>query len=374
MHNGPVVFSLYRSYLRQVTLLPHNYLRQFFRIKAADDFRSILGTTNNDALQRNKVKRVTKDLHKLKAALRGNADAFEHILDLAYGRKGRLRWEIMKPLLSDPRAPPAARIIPNYERSRPPVYSPELTALLTSIHSRTTKPLDKNSIISPPVIPPRADPLSEEAQLLGPFSKRREVNLLWRYFKTEWKKVLPPLQVSIREIPDSLEMTNQSNDKHDPVGAGVRSVGLQDSGVLEEAQKLAGPAWKPLSTPRRARQRLDKEAPKPHESLFESGLPTRWLRKRYQDLLGRVPILTYCLQQQKVDQDKHRPAGHYKVSLAPSALSSHIRYGANRLPPVDESNLSWIQLAEKSEKRKTQGVMQKQKQDTRATNDNTIPC
>ena len=252
-----------------------------------------------------------------------------------------------QPLLSDPRAPPAARIISTVERSRPPVYSPELTALLTSIHSRTTKALDERSLKSPPVIPSRADRFSKEAQLLGPFSKRREVNLLWRYFKAEWKKVLPPLQVSIGEIPDSPEMTNQSND-NDPVGARVRSVGLQDSGVLEEVQYLAGPAWKPLSTPRRARQGQDKEAPKPHESLFESGLPTRWLRKRYQGLLGRIPILTYDSRQQK---DKL-----YEVSLTPSAISPHIRYGANRLPPVDESNLSWIQIAEESEKRKTEGM------------------
>lgn len=245
--------------------------------------------------------------------------------------------------------------------------------MLTSTHSRTTKALQKDNLKSPPIMPPRADRLSEEAQLLGPFSKRREVNLHWRYFKTEWKKVLPPLQVSIREIPNSLEMINQSNDKHDSVGAGVRSVGLQDSGVLEEAQNLAGPAWKPLSTPRRARQGLDKEAPKPHESLFVSGLPTRWLRKRYQDLLGRVPVLTYSPRQQKDNQNKHCPAGYYEVSLAPSAISPHIRYGANRLPPVDESNLSWIQLAEESEKREIKRVKQKQKQDTRAgqiANDN----
>ena len=237
--------------------------------------------------------------------------------------------------------------------------------MLTSTHSRTTKALQKRDLELPPIMPPRADRFSEEALHLGPFSKRREVNLRWRYFQNEWKKVLPPLQVSIKEMPGSLEMTNQSNNKHNPVGAGVRSVGLQDSGVLEEAQNLAGPAWKPLSTPRRARRGPDEEAPKLHESLFESGLPTHWLRKRYQNLLGRVPILTYWYR-----QDNHRPAGRYEVSLTPSAISSHIRYSANRLPPVDESSLSWIQFAEESEKWKTK---EKQKQGPRATqiaNDN----
>jgi hypothetical protein len=37
-----------------------------------------------------------QDLRKMKAANGGNIDAFAHILDLAYGRKGKLKWEIME--------------------------------------------------------------------------------------------------------------------------------------------------------------------------------------------------------------------------------------------------------------------------------------
>lgn len=29
------------------------------------------------------------------AALQGNVKAFEHVLDVAYGRKGKLKWELM---------------------------------------------------------------------------------------------------------------------------------------------------------------------------------------------------------------------------------------------------------------------------------------
>jgi len=259
------------------------------------------------------------------------------------------------PLLSDPNAPPAPRIIPNYERSRRPVYSPELTALLTSTHSRTTKALQNANLESPPIMPPRADPSSEETRLLGPFSKRREVNLHWRYFKREWKKVLPPLQLSVKEISD----VNESSDKHDTARFGVRGVGLQGGRVLEEAQILAGPAWKPLSTPRRAKQRPESQNLNSPESAFTSSLPTRWLRKRYQNLLGKVPILTYHTKERKIGHNNNRPTSRYEVSLAPSAISSHIRYGANRLPPVDEANLRWIQLAEE-EKPKSELVNQKQ--------------
>lgn len=229
------------------------------------------------------------------------------------------------------------------------MYSPELTALLTSTHSRTTKPLRIGNLQSPPIIPERADPSSEEARLLGPFSKRREVNLRWRYFKREWHKVLPPLQLSFKTIPDPLDVLNESSDKNHIARAGVRGVGLQGGGVLEEAQSLAGPAWKPLTTPRRARRGTGSHAlPSSKEGPFTSALSTRWLRKRYQILLGKVPILTYSSEQK--NGDNHGPTSRYEVTLPTSAVSPSTRYGADRLPPIDDGSLSWIQLAAENKK------------------------
>lgn len=304
----------------------------------------------------------------------GNVAAFEHILEVAYGRRGRLRWEIMKvgsslvglwgicslnlccqPLLSDPNAPPAPRIIPAYERSRPPVYSPELVALLTSTHSRTTKALQARLLKSPPTMPLRADPSSEEARLLGPFSKRREVNLRWRYFTEECQKVLPPLQLSVKEISASFEVTKESSDRHELAAAGVRNVGLQGGCLLEEAQSLAGPAWKPLSIPRRARKGPQVQIP--DSRPFTSKLSTRWLRKRYQNLLGKIPVLTYSYPKRQNDGEGGH-SGRYEITLTPNAISSQVRYGASRLPPVDESSLSWIRLAEGDKESKTKSVKQ----------------
>ena len=37
-----------------------------------------------------------QELRKLKAANNGNSAAYEHVLFLAYGRKGKLRWELME--------------------------------------------------------------------------------------------------------------------------------------------------------------------------------------------------------------------------------------------------------------------------------------
>jgi hypothetical protein len=171
-------------------------------------------------------------------------------------------------------------------------------------------------------------------------------------------------------MSDSYEVRRQSSDKHDTAAAGVRDVGLQGSGVFEEVKKLAGPAWKPLSTPRRAKQEPGSQpVTSCDESPFTSDLSTRWLRKRYQNLLGKTPVLTYAFKETK---DDRRPAGQYEVSLAPSAISSHIRYGANRLPPVDESSLSWIQLAEGNgiQESETTSVKQRQGQNTITTTQN----
>src|SRR5204863_39349 len=77
---------------------------------------------------------------------------------------------LIQPLLTDPSAPLPPRIIPSVEKSRPPVYSPEVVTLLTSPFSRTTKALKPQDLSFPPTLPQRANPTSDMAKLLGPFS------------------------------------------------------------------------------------------------------------------------------------------------------------------------------------------------------------
>lgn len=84
---------------------------QFFSIKLKDDIRNIISSSDSDR-RLSMLKRLSKvyktsflqsliaersqDLNKLQAANNGQVKAFNHILDIAYGRKGKLRWEIMK--------------------------------------------------------------------------------------------------------------------------------------------------------------------------------------------------------------------------------------------------------------------------------------
>ncbi|KAJ7900159.1 hypothetical protein B0H14DRAFT_2211957, partial [Mycena olivaceomarginata] len=272
------VLSLYKTFLRQTRKLPQLYLRQFWRIKGFDDVRAIFETENLQVRER-KVKRMAKDVRKLEAASKRNVQAFSHILAVAYGRKGKLKRELMEPLLTDPTVPVPPRIIPAVESSRPPVYSKELRALLTSAASRAVgKAVSERTLDFPPKLPARADPKSEEARIFGPLSKRRETNTRWRYFVEQWQNARPPLEVTVENIP-----AGTSGAALDDVRRiGIRGLPMQGLHVFEDVETLATPLQK---GPRRPLRNSNSASTEPH-------IP-RWIRRRYQELLNHIPTLTY---------------------------------------------------------------------------------
>ncbi|OJA16254.1 hypothetical protein AZE42_00044 [Rhizopogon vesiculosus] len=220
-----------------------------------------------------------------------------------------------QPLLSDPNAPLPPPIIPQKESSRPPVYSPELTALLTSGLSRKKKPLGPGDLTFPPILPERADPNSPDAKILGPFSKRREVNARWKYFRQEWKKVLPPLQISVSPGRDT---GVEGNDRD--TSSAIRKIGFDGTTVLEELVQLT-------TNPR-------NKSPEGSDRL----LPNRWLRRRYQALLGKLPILTFTLPRE--DAKAKKPGG-FGVSLSDNALKARVQ--GRRLPNATDDDVAWSQ-------------------------------
>lgn len=238
--------------------------------------------------------------------------------------------DLTKPLLSDPKAPSPPRIIPSLEKSRPPVYSAELKALLTSPLSRPGKSLDLQHLVSPPALPDRANPLSEEARLLGPFSKRREKNIRWRFFATEWKKTLPPLEATVEvQAPEGIQRSNKTEDLD---RAGIRGFGMQGSTVSEDIDTLVGPGWIPKTPTRRGRTSEDTT-----EVTSHSRHPSRWVRRRYQQLLKRLPILTFARRE---DADG-RVSEKYSVSLHANTLDS-----PSSLAEVDANDLAWVARGE----------------------------
>ncbi|KAI0778406.1 hypothetical protein BD413DRAFT_107783 [Trametes elegans] len=341
--NGEVdtVFALYRTCLRQIRRLPTDYLRQFFRLRVGDDVRAILDPKRQH-LQPTKIRRVLKDLRKLEGANAGYVKCFDYVLNTAYGRRGPLRWEILDPLRSEPGVPPPPRIIPAVESSRPPQYSSEMTALFGSDVSRMSRPLNKAQLAHPPILPPRANPESPEALALGPFSKRREVNIRWRFFWQELPKTTFPLQTVVEESSGS-GAVSPTTDPAAVARAGARSIGLQNTGVFEEVEALASP---PSRLRHSAPVASRNSAATPAVPSFDSHLPTRFLRRRYQQLLARIPVLVF-------KPPREGPAGpqsgKFQVRLSPNA--------AKRQAPVHrttaEADIAWIQYAEDVDKRKS---------------------
>ncbi|KAJ7139947.1 hypothetical protein C8R44DRAFT_318605 [Mycena epipterygia] len=324
MVQNQVVFALYKNFIRQSRRLPHLYLRQFWRIKAFDDVRRILNTDDLQGLRDKKFKRMSKDLRKLDAANKQNTKAFRHVLDVAYGRKGKLKRELMEPILTDPTAPIPPRIIPAVESSRPPVYSKELTALLTTGLSRTTRPLTKKYLRFPPTLSPRADPTSEESRLLGPLSKRREKNARWRYFVAEWQKTRAPLQVVVENGPNFPGVTLE-----DVRRVGIRSLPMQGLQVFEDIEKLASQGWIRPPTHREHVYVKDPDR-NPSSEAPHIRHPSRWLRRRYQTLLNHIPILTYRTPQGN--------APSYSVSLSPNRLDMK-----TNIAEADASDVKWME-------------------------------
>ncbi|KAF9270033.1 hypothetical protein L218DRAFT_952227 [Marasmius fiardii PR-910] len=318
--------SLYRSYLRQINRLPVEHLRIFFRIKAKDDLEAVIGT-KGVALQQRKLKRVSKDIAKVKAACEGGVEAFDHVLDLAYGRKGKMKRELIEPLLTDLNATSPPPIISRVPKSRPPVYSKELAALLTSEFSRPAGSLRQKHLVFPPNLPAHADPSSEEARFYGPCSKRREVNARWRYFTRVQKSVYPPLIISKRP-----------SEETEPSSQDVSGATVQGSNIFEAMEAIVGIPYPNRQLTRRERKATNGDTTDNTEA--ERRHPSRWLRRRYQRLLGRTPVLNHRHHYERL-------TGNYKVELSVMSLLHGVP-PLVRQPEVDADSLVWYELSKSS--------------------------
>ncbi|KDQ19890.1 hypothetical protein BOTBODRAFT_152442 [Botryobasidium botryosum FD-172 SS1] len=315
--------SLYRSLLRQAGRLPHQYLSQFFRSRVRDDFRKNRIVPSRDGLLNTKLRRARKDLKLLTAASAGGIAPLNRVLSLAYGRTGKFRRELLTPILSDAPTLPPPRIIPAVERSRPPSYNPMIKALLASPHARIRKTLSSRKMATPPTLPERADPKSKDAQLLGPFSRRREVNIRWRYFTGEVAKVRPPLEIRLKEMMPGGELVERENDRESLIRLGLSPIGLEGTSAYRDLRVLAGEAISRPLKPRRQRKLHPEEAPSPSTQTPTTTSPlqrqpprsARSLRNRYKLILAQLPILNYVYKPPPLG--KGPPVGRFTVSKPP---------------------------------------------------------
>ncbi|TDL28205.1 hypothetical protein BD410DRAFT_782176 [Rickenella mellea] len=292
-----------------------------------------------------------QDLKRLRAANEGDIKAVRNVLDVAYGRKGKLKWELLEPFLDDPSTAKLPKIIPAVESSRPPTYPSALSALLTSAQSRTSKPLKPDNLTTPTSLPARHDPDSEEARLLGPLSRRRHVNLLWRYFTVQTRKILPPLQVAVSELSKNGERYTEFTSNCDLPRLDVRGGAMQETGVFEHLHDIAGSV--PIPRPLTRRQRrmsvngdfhAEVKIPQPDRQI--KPLPSRFLRRRHQEVLAKLPLLTYAVYDNDDGHGAVQRKPKFQVDLSSRAYDESLRHSSRRYPEVDEANMVWLHRAE----------------------------
>lgn len=281
----------------------------------------------------------------------GDTKAFQKVLALAYGRSGKLKWELLEvstpsftltfpsliltsilyqPLLTDPTATPPAPVIPKVKDSLPPVYPKPLQALIMNAQSMATRPLRKDAWTKEKLIGPRANPYSQDAHFFGPFPKRREYNVQWRFFRRETKKVLPPLEIASSAREEGSEM----GDVKENIPHYAESLPLQDCGLISEIESLVGES---APAPLTRREKMAKGVNDNRTTAASNCHPSRWVRRRYRQLLSEIPILTH-VPKRGANNDEEGSYSVRQSSHAPgNAPASNMS-----VREIDDTNLAWL--------------------------------
>lgn len=181
----------------------------------------------------------------------------------------------------------------------------------------------------------RADPTSSDAKTLGPLSKRREVNLKWRFFEQETAKVRPPIEVS------RVHATQTSTSLDKPVGTTTvegnmarqtpPAVGFQGTSVLRDLEFIASP------NPNVPKRTENLSLPNRTNDTSPTSTVNRFIRRQHRKLLGKIPIITYF-------KHPNSPVGRYQVSLSPLVHSGPATRLASAVPTADDADLAWLRL------------------------------
>ncbi|KAF9056548.1 hypothetical protein BJ165DRAFT_1522450 [Panaeolus papilionaceus] len=305
---------------------------KFYKLKARDDILAIR-RANVPSVRDNRLRRITQDIRRIGLANQGNRKAFHRVLDIAYGRKGKLRHELLEPFLPAQDEAKQPKLIPFLERSRPPTYTPALKALLSSEFARKSKALKPSYMDKPPTLPEKADPNSLEARTFGRLSKRREVNIRWRYFTNEIRKIFPPVEVRHR----------LTEDDHKHSTPDVRG-GMQGLGLIEGIETIVGPLHTPPPMTRRER-RSRQLSISATTAVQVSGHPSRWVRRRYRHLLGKLPVIAFN------PRAKSGSPAAFSLGLSPRTFPQYQR-SIWHMPQADDVTQAWNtqRIAEKDGK------------------------
>lgn len=231
-------------------------------------------------------------------------------------------------------------------------FSTGLTALVTSSIAHTSKAPSKATLLSPPRLPPRAFPGSEEARLLGPLSPARINKIHLRYRNEQVGKVNAPVAVLLKQkgVPVDEEQARLILER-----TGLPELQL-GSAMLDELERrtqvplemrprvprrLQGdyeypPSVQPVGHFSSAPLRVHLPSPRTSKWKAPREITPRLLRRRYKIMLEDAPIVTATLAE--TDPTKE---GDAKVSFGVTR-STWANKGVSHLPVMDAEDLWWL--------------------------------
>ena len=202
-------------------------------------------------------------------------------------------------------------------------FLPSLSALLSSPLAHLTRPPTPAQLRAPPTLPPRADPTSEDARLLGPLTPQRVRKIRLRYWNSQVAKLRAPLAVQVRG-PDGALVASAIAASAVLEAAGIKGVDVSGGWArLEDLERRArGPDEHRPRAPRRLQSAELRSAKGPTPSirpparegppriLEPSSKNTKWhlpktlsnrlLRRRYAQIL-KAPVLVVAQREDAVD-------------------------------------------------------------------------
>ncbi|KAF3904905.1 hypothetical protein ABW20_dc0107989 [Dactylellina cionopaga] len=168
--------QLLRQLYRETSCLFDEFAREQVKRRIRDRFKECQKI--KDEQRRTKLlKDGRKFLSTLTRANNGDKWRVVRVLQLAYGQKGKLKHELLKPLLKE--AQPEPPLIPGKRRSAPPATPPKLLALFKAQVGKTIK-------VPEPTIP-------QETATGKPFPLIRIPNVQWNHRSMVLNRITPPL-------------------------------------------------------------------------------------------------------------------------------------------------------------------------------------
>ncbi|KAJ9619196.1 hypothetical protein H2203_008525 [Taxawa tesnikishii (nom. ined.)] len=205
---------LLRAILREITYLPDDQARIYLRGHALSRFRDYRdGAKSLDLLRERrteKVKEARKALSHLRRANAGVSKPLMKVLLAAYGRTGKRRHELMRPLVGPDEAPDEARL--SSGGSSPPslgitagasehTSGPGLTTSNSPELTEKLRALLRSQIQASPLEMTRANPNPRKLKLTipefnswgEPMPQNRVANMKKKWYAGMLEHVLPPL-------------------------------------------------------------------------------------------------------------------------------------------------------------------------------------